>query len=126
MTDTHTYKPDPIADLNDLAQIMENVVEQMRPSFTTLAHAITTAGEHLSNYHCPKASPQRTTKAERRCAKHLLAHRRRTNPAAPKVGIAEAARQYRAAPTQGPAGLTWTAAGTDYAHGEAHGHAAGA
>lgn len=123
MTDTHTYKPDPIAGLSALAQVMCELIEQMRPAFTALGQAIVQAGGHLAAYHLPA---QRTTKAERRCAKHLLAHRRRTDPTAPKMGIAEAARQYRTAPTRSPADLTWTAKATDYHHSEEHGHEAGA
>lgn len=40
MTDTHSYQPDPIAELSALAQAMSEVVEQMRPSFTALEQTL--------------------------------------------------------------------------------------
>lgn len=100
MTDAPRYQPGPIADLTALAKIMSDLVEQMRPSLTALGQAIAALGPHLDPGTTSEPHRQgRTTKAQRRCAKHLLAHRRRTHPEAPSLGIAQAARQYYTAST---------------------------
>lgn len=97
MTESDCAADDLTEFVRAVGQILAEAFERMRPAFMALAEAVHRAFESnlqlLGLFGSGPAS--RTTKAERRRAKRLLALRRRACPEQRHPGVAETARRCR-------------------------------